>query len=52
MDNEDVGKPVADYFGLSGNTPKVIMSFSFSFLLWMSLEILYISYNLNFKKIK
>lgn len=24
MDNEDVGKPVADYFGLSGNTPKVL----------------------------
>jgi protein disulfide-isomerase A1 len=24
MDNEDVGKPVADYFGISGNTPKVL----------------------------
>jgi len=29
MDNEDVGKPVADYFGLSGNTPKVTIPFSF-----------------------
>ncbi|CAJ2654413.1 protein disulfide isomerase-like 1-4-like [Trifolium pratense] len=24
MDNEDDGKPVADYFGISGNTPKVL----------------------------
>ncbi|KAK7262314.1 hypothetical protein RJT34_29881 [Clitoria ternatea] len=24
MDNEDVGKPVADFFGISGNTPKVV----------------------------
>ncbi|XP_020215222.1 protein disulfide isomerase-like 1-4 [Cajanus cajan] len=24
MDNEDVGKPVADYFGLAGNAPKVL----------------------------
>ncbi|KAH7863960.1 hypothetical protein Vadar_024022 [Vaccinium darrowii] len=24
MDNEDVGRPVADYFGIAGDTPKVI----------------------------
>ncbi|RDX70813.1 Protein disulfide isomerase-like 1-4, partial [Mucuna pruriens] len=24
MDNEDVGKPVADYFGITGNAPKVL----------------------------
>lgn len=24
MDNEDVGKPVSDYFGVSGSGPKVI----------------------------
>lgn len=24
MDNEDVGRPVADYFGITGDTPKVI----------------------------
>ncbi|KOM50686.1 hypothetical protein LR48_Vigan08g151300 [Vigna angularis] len=24
MDNEDVGKPVADYFGITGNDPKVL----------------------------
>ncbi|KAK7312563.1 hypothetical protein VNO77_36510 [Canavalia gladiata] len=24
MDNEDVGKPVADYFGIAGNAPKVL----------------------------
>ncbi|KAF7823408.1 protein disulfide isomerase-like 1-4 [Senna tora] len=24
MDNEDVGKPVADYFGITGNAPQVI----------------------------
>lgn len=24
MDNEDVGKPVIDYFGISGNAPKVL----------------------------
>ncbi|TKY48522.1 disulfide isomerase 1-4 [Spatholobus suberectus] len=24
MDNEDVGKPVSDYFGISGNAPKVL----------------------------
>ncbi|KAK7404726.1 hypothetical protein VNO78_05682 [Psophocarpus tetragonolobus] len=24
MDNEDVGKPVADYFGITGNGPKVL----------------------------
>ncbi|KAJ8751570.1 hypothetical protein K2173_016815 [Erythroxylum novogranatense] len=24
MDNEDVGKPVSDYFGVSGNDPKVL----------------------------
>ncbi|KAL2328615.1 hypothetical protein Fmac_022042 [Flemingia macrophylla] len=24
LDNEDVGKPVADYFGLTGNSPKVL----------------------------
>ncbi|XP_057448991.1 protein disulfide isomerase-like 1-4 [Lotus japonicus] len=24
MDNEDVGKPVADYFGITGNAPKVV----------------------------
>lgn len=23
MDNEDVGRPVADYFGIAGDTPKV-----------------------------
>jgi hypothetical protein len=41
MDNEDVGKPVADYFGISGNTPKVIIPLlSFSFCVWMCLEIL------------
>jgi len=26
MDNEEVGKPVADYFGITGNDPKVIIS--------------------------
>lgn len=25
MDNEDVGKPVSDYFGVSGSGPKVIL---------------------------
>lgn len=24
MDNEEVGKPVSDYFGVTGNSPKVI----------------------------
>jgi len=24
MDNEDFGKPVAEYFGVSGDEPKVI----------------------------
>lgn len=23
MDNEDVGRPVADYFGVTGDAPKV-----------------------------
>jgi len=27
-DNEDVGKPVSDYFGISGTAPQVIISFS------------------------
>jgi hypothetical protein len=27
-DNEDVGKPVSDYFGISGTAPKVIIYFS------------------------
>lgn len=26
LDNEEVGKPVADYFGASGNEPTVISS--------------------------
>lgn len=26
MDNEDVGKPVSEYFGVSGDDPKVIFS--------------------------
>lgn len=26
MDNEDVGKPVSEYFGVSGDAPKVIIS--------------------------
>lgn len=26
LDNEDVGKPVADYFGIAGNAPTVISS--------------------------
>jgi len=26
MDNEDVGKPVSEYFGISGNAPKVFVS--------------------------
>jgi protein disulfide-isomerase A1 len=30
MDNEDVGRPVSDYFGVSGDAPKVI---SFPFFL-------------------
>jgi len=27
-DNEDVGKPVSDYFGISGTAPQVIFFFS------------------------
>lgn len=30
MDNEDVGKPVADYFGITGDGPKVMISLHFS----------------------
>lgn len=30
IDNEDVGKPVSEYFGISGNGPQVIFFF-FSF---------------------
>ena len=26
MDNEDVGKPVSEYFGVSGDDPKVIFA--------------------------
>lgn len=26
MDNEDVGKPVSDYFGITGDAPKVMLS--------------------------
>lgn len=48
IDNEDVGKPVADYFGITGNAPKVIISplFLISFL-WMNHEILDILNHLN-----
>jgi hypothetical protein len=28
MDNEDVGKPVSEYFGISGTAPKVIFLLS------------------------
>jgi len=28
LDNEDVGKPVSEYFGISGDAPKVIISSS------------------------
>ena len=27
MDDEDVGKPIADYFGITGHAPKVIFCF-------------------------
>lgn len=37
LDNEDYGKPVAEYFGVSGNGPKVSRYlFLFLFLLWDS----------------
>ena len=39
--NEDAGKPVADYFGITGNDPKVIISRLFFILfLWLSHGIL------------
>lgn len=30
IDNEDVGKPVAEYFGVSGDGPNVSLSSAFS----------------------
>lgn len=29
MDNEDVGKPVSDYFGITGDAPQVCFMFNF-----------------------
>ena len=40
MDKEDVGKPVSDFFGVTGNVSKVIFSSAFIFVTlyrWMSL---------------
>ena len=31
--NEEVGKPVADYFGITGDDPKVTLILNFSFSL-------------------
>ena len=31
MDNEDVGKPVSDYFGVAGDAPRVSFPHSFFF---------------------
>lgn len=33
MDNEDVGKPVSEYFGVSGDAPKVL-SLSYLLVFW------------------
>lgn len=33
MDNEDVGKPVSEYFGVSGDVPKVL-SLSYLLVFW------------------
>jgi len=32
LDNEDYGKPVAEYFGVSGNGPKVSLLFLFCYV--------------------
>lgn len=43
MDNEDVGKPVSEYFGITGEAPKVIFPYvlflfrSYKFSLSLSL---------------
>lgn len=36
IDNEDVGKPVSEYFGISGNGPQVIFFFFISSLIFIS----------------
>lgn len=48
MDNEDVGKPVSEYFGITGEAPKVIFpyvlflfrSYKFSLSLSSRIEII------------
>lgn len=32
LDNEDAGKPVADYFGVTGSAPQVISSSPFNII--------------------